>query len=105
MHIGLRRNVLRQSLVVISLGRNLFADELNLALILSLRLGQGRWALTSRSLRSVDFQLVGLRSTREQRCALLHIIAVGVADRLHKTLHARDQPDGIDRSGIVPVDD
>ena len=54
----------------------------------------------SGSLRGVDFKLVWLRLDREQRRAFFHEVAVLVADRLDKALHARDEIDRVDGSRI-----
>ena len=56
LQVGLSRNALRQSFVVIGLSRNLFADEGSLALILGLRLRQRRLRADDGCFCCVNFQ-------------------------------------------------
>jgi len=95
LQVGLCRIPLCQSLVVISLGRNLFTDESGLALILGLRLCQRGLRAYDGCFRRINFQLVGLWLDGEERSAFLHKIAISVTNRLNKTLHARNQIDRV----------
>ena len=102
LQVGLRRVARRQRLVVIGLGRDLPVHEIGLALVLGLRLLQRRLGAGDRRLGRFNFEPVRLRLDGEQRGALLHEFAVGVADRLHEALHARDEIDRVD-AAVLPV--
>ena len=75
--------------------------QIRLALEVSFRLLQRRLRAGLGRLRLLQLQLVGFGLDREQCRAFLYEGPVLIIDRLQKALHARDEIDRLDRSGVA----
>jgi hypothetical protein len=79
----------------------LLGDQIGLPLVFLLVLHQARLRADDGRFRGDHFELVRLGLDGEQRRALFDEIAIGIADRLHETLHARDQINRVDGRRIA----
>lgn len=101
LELGARGVAVSERIVEGGFRSHLPARQFDLPFVFRLRLRKRRLRAGFGRLRLIELELVRLGLDHEQRGTLLYLVAVVIFDLLQKTLHARDEIDGIDRRRIA----